>query len=77
MEQDLGPFNWIVTVSAGIGSWVAKKHLDKLVFDLPSPMKSALNLPIICVIHWVSICKLELMEFLRLVLMIGWKSDLG
>eukprot|EP00475_Leptophrys_vorax_P016989 TRINITY_DN2349_c0_g1_i4.p1 TRINITY_DN2349_c0_g1~~TRINITY_DN2349_c0_g1_i4.p1 ORF type:complete len:645 (+),score=153.34 TRINITY_DN2349_c0_g1_i4:80-2014(+) len=34
-EQDLGPFNWIVTGSAGIGSWVAKKHLEKLVFDLP------------------------------------------
>ena len=34
-EQDLGPFNWIVTGSAGIGSWVAKRHLEKLVFDLP------------------------------------------
>jgi hypothetical protein len=34
-EQDLGPFNWIVTGSAGIGSWVGKKHLEKLVFDLP------------------------------------------
>jgi len=34
-EQDLGPLNWIVTGSAGIGSWVAKKHLEKLVFDLP------------------------------------------
>jgi hypothetical protein len=34
-EQDLGSFNWIVTDSAGIGSWDAKKHLEKLVFDLP------------------------------------------
>jgi hypothetical protein len=34
-EQDLGPFHWIVTGSAGIGSWVAKRHLEKLVFDLP------------------------------------------
>ena len=29
------PFNWIVIGSAGIASWVAKKHLEKLVFDLP------------------------------------------
>ena len=34
-EQDLGPFKWIVTGSAGIGSWVAERHLGKLVFDLP------------------------------------------
>jgi hypothetical protein len=34
-EQDLGPFNWIITGSAGIGSWVGKRHLKKLVFDLP------------------------------------------
>ena len=34
-EQDLGPFKWIVTGSAGIGSWVAKRHLEKMVFDLP------------------------------------------
>jgi hypothetical protein len=34
-EQDLGPFNWIITGSAGIGSWVANRHLEKLVFDLP------------------------------------------
>jgi hypothetical protein len=34
-EQRLGPFNWIVTGSAGIGSWVAKRHLKKWVFDLP------------------------------------------
>jgi hypothetical protein len=34
-EQDLGPFNWIVTGSAGIGSWVGKRHLEKMVFDLP------------------------------------------
>lgn len=34
-EQDLGPFNWIVTGSAGIGSWVSKRHLEKLVLDLP------------------------------------------
>ena len=34
-EQAMGPFNWIVTGSAGIGSWVAKKHLAKFVFDLP------------------------------------------
>jgi hypothetical protein len=34
-EQDLGPFNWIITGSAGIGSWVAEKHLENLVFDLP------------------------------------------
>lgn len=34
-EQDLGPFNWIVTGSAGIGSWVGKRHLEKRVFDLP------------------------------------------
>jgi hypothetical protein len=34
-EQDLGPFKWIVTGSAGIGSWVAKRHLKKFVFDLP------------------------------------------
>ena len=26
---------WIVTGSAGIGSWVSKKHLEKLVFDFP------------------------------------------
>jgi hypothetical protein len=34
-EQDLGPFNWIVTGSAGIGSWVSKRHLQNVVFDLP------------------------------------------
>ena len=34
-EQDLGPFKWIVTGSAGIGSWVSKRHLEKQVFDLP------------------------------------------
>ena len=34
-EQDLGPLNWIVTGSVGIGSWVAKRHLENLVFDLP------------------------------------------
>jgi len=34
-EQDLGPFKWIITGSAGIGSWVAKRHLEKFVFDLP------------------------------------------
>ena len=34
-EQALGPFKWIVTGSAGIGSWVAKRNLGKLVFDLP------------------------------------------
>jgi hypothetical protein len=34
-EQDLGPFKWIVTGSTGIGTWVAKRHLKKLVFDLP------------------------------------------
>jgi len=34
-EQDLGPFKWIVTGSAGISSWVAKRHLEKFVFDLP------------------------------------------
>jgi hypothetical protein len=34
-EQDRGPFNWIVTGSAGIGSWVANKHLQNIVFDLP------------------------------------------
>ena len=32
-EQDLGPYNWIVTGSAGIGSWTTKRHLE--VFDLP------------------------------------------
>jgi len=34
-EQGRGPFNWIVTGSAGIYSWVSKKHLEKLVFHLP------------------------------------------
>ena len=34
-EQDIGPFHWIITGSAGIGSWVGKQHLGKLVFDLP------------------------------------------
>jgi hypothetical protein len=34
-EQDLGPFNWIITGSAGIGSWVGKRHLEKFVLDLP------------------------------------------
>jgi hypothetical protein len=34
-EQDMGPFNWIITGSAGIGSWVGKRHLEKFVFDLP------------------------------------------
>ena len=34
-EQNMGPFNWIITGSAGIGSWVAKRHLEKLVYDLP------------------------------------------
>ena len=34
-EQGRGPFNWIVTGSAGIGTWVSKKHLQNLVFDLP------------------------------------------
>jgi hypothetical protein len=34
-EQDVGPFNWIITGSAGIGTWVAKKHLVQYVFDLP------------------------------------------
>ena len=34
-EQALGPFKWIVTGSAGIGSWVAERHLEDLVFDLP------------------------------------------
>jgi len=34
-EQNRGPFNWIVTGSAGIYSWVSKKHLEKLVFHLP------------------------------------------
>jgi hypothetical protein len=34
-EQNLGPFNWILTGSAGIGSWVSKRHLEKRVFDLP------------------------------------------
>ena len=34
-EQDLGPFKWIVTGSAGIGSWVDERHLEELVFDLP------------------------------------------
>ena len=34
-EQALGPFNWIITGSAGIGSWVSMRHLENLVFDLP------------------------------------------
>ena len=34
-DQNLGPFKWIVTGSAGIGSWVAKRHLEMFVFDLP------------------------------------------
>ena len=34
-EQALGLFKWIVAGSAGIGSWVAERHLGKLVFDLP------------------------------------------
>jgi hypothetical protein len=34
-EQDLGPFKWIITGSAGIGTWVAKRHIENLVFDLP------------------------------------------
>ena len=34
-DQALGPFKWIVTGSAGIGSWVAERHLEDLVFDLP------------------------------------------
>ena len=34
-EQKKSPFNWIVTGSAGIGTWVAKRHLRKYVFDLP------------------------------------------
>jgi len=34
-EQHLGPFNWIITGSAGIGSWVDERHLEKYVFDLP------------------------------------------
>jgi len=34
-EHGRGPFNWIVTGSAGIYSWVSKKHLEKLVFHLP------------------------------------------
>ncbi len=34
-EQDLGCFKWIVTGSAGISSWVARRHLNKFVFDLP------------------------------------------
>lgn len=35
VEQDLGPFHWIITGSTGIGSWVGKRHLEKLVFDFP------------------------------------------
>jgi hypothetical protein len=34
-EQTQSPFHWIVTGSAGIGSWVAKRHLDKFIFHLP------------------------------------------
>jgi hypothetical protein len=34
-EQTQSPFHWIVTGSAGIGPWVAKRHLDKCIFDLP------------------------------------------
>ena len=34
-EQTRTPFKWIVTGSAGIGSWVAKRHLTRYVFDLP------------------------------------------
>ena len=34
-EQDFEPFKWIVTGSAGIGTWVAERNLDKQVFDLP------------------------------------------
>ena len=34
-EHDLGPFKWIVTGSAGIGTCVADQHLKERVFDLP------------------------------------------
>lgn len=34
-EQDMGPFNWIVTGSADFGTWVGRRHLDKFAFDLP------------------------------------------
>jgi hypothetical protein len=27
-EQDLGSFHWVITVSAGIGSWVLQRHLE-------------------------------------------------
>ena len=35
-EQDFGPFKWLVTGSAGIGSWVFTQHLEKLLVDLPT-----------------------------------------
>ena len=34
-KQEFGPFKWIVTGSAGIGTWVAKRRLDEQVFELP------------------------------------------
>ena len=34
-EQSHGPFNWVVTGSAGMGTWVGKQHLGREVFDLP------------------------------------------
>jgi hypothetical protein len=34
-EQKFSNFYFIVTGSAGICSWISKRHLDKWVFDLP------------------------------------------
>jgi hypothetical protein len=33
-EQDLGSFHWVITGSAGIGSWVSQRHLETHLFDL-------------------------------------------
>ncbi len=34
-EQAFGSFHWIMTGSAGLGSWVGNRHLENMVFDLP------------------------------------------
>jgi len=50
-DQDIGPLKWIVTGSAGIGTWVTNLHLERYVFDLPLFTKSALNLQSIFAHH--------------------------
>jgi hypothetical protein len=58
-DQIKSPFHWVVTGSAGIGTWVNDQHLGKRVFDLPlfsseATMKFATTL---CTHLKVDLCK--------------------